>query len=504
MFYYCAAIVATSILLSVPSSCFASAAKSNGGGSIAGVSRVAAELPDDIERQIDEQTEHLPDEIRDKLREEIKERVEQQLGQLQAEQPAEVDSEDSESDAEPTESEEAQAPKEDKAEGKVEKPAADPLSDEAKKLRAETELIETRFKHKLAKYKEQIEEQRLMLEKTKIDRQLESDRLAAAKAAMSRERDRIKLETEIVKLQREHEAEKLQLELAKLEAQKKRIETEVAVEQAKERLEDRILGEEKYPDTPFEDGVLTVSIRRIELNGPIMQGAADYVCQRLDYFNNQSSKPIFLVIDNCPGGSAIEGMQIVQATKESRAPVHVVVKRFAASMAAIITTLADHSYCYPDAIILHHQASTSMQGNGRLLEDQRKMFDEISNRLIGEVAEKIGTTEEEFVEQMYANRASGDWDLFGDQAVERGWVGNIVTLVREDGIRTRPKGVRSTGIRRLVFEQGVQVPLPAGYLERYEAPMVEEIDAQGRPYVRLPSGGPFDAWLLYNPSGYYR
>ena len=498
MFYYCAAIVATSILLSAPYPSLASADEPMGNG------KVAVELPDDVERKIDEQTEHLPDEIRDKLREKIKERVEQQLSQVKSDKASEAESEDSESDA-TTEEKEGKESKQEKAGDKApEKPATDPLSEESKALRTETELIETRFKHKLAKYKEEIEGQRLMLEKSKIDRQLESDRLAAAKAAMSRERDRIKLETEIVKLQREHEAEKLQLELAKLEAQKKRIETEMAVEQAKERLEDRVLGDERYPDEPFNDGVLTVSVRRIELNGPIMQGAADYVCQRLDYFNNHSSKPIFLVIDNCPGGSAIEGMQIVQAIKESRAPVHVVVKRFAASMAAIITTLAEHSYCYPDAIILHHQASTSMQGNGRLLEDQRKMFDEISTRLIGEVAEKIGTSEEEFVEQMYANRASGDWDLFGDQAVERGWVGNVVTLVREDGIRTRPKGVRQTGVRRLLLEQGVQAPQPTGYLERYEAPLVEEVDAQGRPYVRLPSGGPFDAWLLYNPSGYYR
>ena len=84
--------------------------------------------------------------------------------------------------------------------------------------------------------------------------------------------------------------------------------------------------------------MLRVSLRRIELNGPIMSGAADYVCQRIHYFNNKSSKPIFIVIDNCPGGSVLEGFQIVQAMKNSKAPIHVVVKRFAASMAACITT----------------------------------------------------------------------------------------------------------------------------------------------------------------------
>lgn len=468
--------------------------------------QIVEDLPDDVERQIDEQTEHLPDEIRDDLRRQIKEAVSKKLAdegasedvaEEEADDAAEPQEDGDESDSDADEdSEESSEPEE--------KSASDALSDESKQLRAETELIEARFKHKLAKYKEEIEELRLMTEKMKIDRQLEAERLTEAKAARNRERDRLKLDNEIAKLEREHEAEKLQAELAKLEAEKKRIETELEVEGVKEKLEDRILGEEKYPETPFEDGVLTVSLRRIELNGPIMQGAADYVCQRLDYFNNQSDKPIFLVIDNCPGGSAIEGMQIVQAIKESNAPVHVVVKRFAASMAAIITTLAEHSYCYPDAIILHHQASTVMQGNGRVLEDQRKMFDEITKRLIGEVAKKVGLEQEEFIEQMYENRASGDWDLFGDHAAEKGWVGNVVTLVREDGVRNRPKGVRSSSINRIFLQNGEQPPEVSGYLERYEAPLVEQIDENGRTYVRLPSGGPFDAWLLYNPNGYYR
>lgn len=482
------------------------------GPAVSVVAQLAQELPDDVERQIDEQTEHLPDEIRDGLRTKIKEEVAKKLAAAaeaaNQEKPKTEDDAESQSEGEGESSEDKDKDKEEEASKESsepkEKSASDALSDESKQLRAETELIEARFKHKLAKYKEEIEELRLMTEKMKIDRQLEAERLTEAKAVQNRERDRLKLETEIAKLQREHEAEKLQAELAKLQAEKKRIETELEVEGVKEKLEDRILGEERYPDEPFKDGVLTVSLRRIELNGPIMQGAADYVCQRLDYFNNQSDKPIFLVIDNCPGGSAIEGMQIVQAIKESNAPVHVVVKRFAASMAAIITTLAEHSYCYPDAIILHHQASTVMQGNGRVLEDQRKMFDEITKRLIGEVARKIDLDQEEFIEQMYENRASGDWDLFGDQAAEKGWVGEVVTLVREDGVRSRPKGVRSSGFNQIIMGNGQQPLEVSGYLERYEAPLVEQVDERGRAYVRLPSGGPFDAWLLYNPNGYYR
>jgi ATP-dependent Clp protease protease subunit len=229
------------------------------------------------------------------------------------------------------------------------------------------------------------------------------------------------------------------------------------------------------------------------------------VCQRLDYFNNQSDKPIFLVIDDCPGGSAIEGFQIVQAIKRSKAQVHVVVKRMAASMAAIIATLADHSYCYPDALILHHQASAYLGGTGRDMEDQMRQFKEISHRLIGAVAKKLRMSEKEFVDQMYKNRSSGDWELFGDEAVDQGWVEHVATTIREEGVRTMPKGMRSSPTRFLIA--GEKAPANAqsnGYLERYEVQLKEELDAEGKRHVRLPRLSPLDAYLLYNPDGYYR
>ena len=43
---------------------------------------------------------------------------------------------------------------------------------------------------------------------------------------------------------------------------------------------------------------------------------------------------------------------------------------------------------------------------------------------------------------MYENRAEADWDLFGEQAVERKWVDHLVHEIREEGVRQRPKGAR--------------------------------------------------------------
>ncbi|MEN1786233.1 MAG: ATP-dependent Clp protease proteolytic subunit, partial [Bacteroidota bacterium] len=122
--------------------------------------------------------------------------------------------------------------------------------------------------------------------------------------------------------------------------------------------------------------------------------------------------------------------RIVKAIEASDAPVHVVVKSFAASMAAVITTLADHSYAYPNAIVLHHQMSAGVFGNMTDMEQRLEMLKEWEARLAVPVAEKMGITLEEFKAQMYENMASGDWVEFADKAVELKWVNQIVGEVR--------------------------------------------------------------------------
>ena len=117
-------------------------------------------------------------------------------------------------------------------------------------------------------------------------------------------------------------------------------------------------------------GELILSDRRIPLNGLITMATADDICARIDYYNNKNTEwPIFLVIDDSPGGSVMAGYKILKSMESSTAPVYVVVKSFAASMAAAITTLAPRSYAYPNAVILHHQISNGMMGN---LTEQRE------------------------------------------------------------------------------------------------------------------------------------
>jgi ATP-dependent Clp protease protease subunit len=468
----------------------------------------ADKLPEDLQKQIDKETEKLPEKIREKVRKQIYEVVSKELEAAAKEKSEEGDDEKKAEKSKADEKDKKPADSKDDAKGgKGTEAADDPTAKQVKKLREEVELQEAKFKHSVAMYEKQVEAQRLALEKLKIDRRLKTEQATEEQANLQQESERLRVEVELQKKKTEAEQLRIDSELAKLRAEKAKIEQSLLTEDFQEKLEERVLGEEKYPDEPFRDGVLRISLRRIELNGPIFNGAADYVCQRLDYFNNQSDKPIFLVIDDCPGGSAIEGFQIVQAMRKSKAPVHVVVKRMAASMAAIITTLADNSYCYPDALILHHQASAYLGGTGRDMEDQMRQFKEISHRLIGAVAKKLGLSEKEFVDQMYKNRSSGDWELFGDEAVKKGWVEHIATTIHEDGVRTMPKGLRLPPQQFFIFGgegSAAAGNAPQGYMERYEVQLKEEVDAKGKRYVQLPRISPLDAYLLYNPDGYYR
>ncbi len=241
-----------------------------------------------------------------------------------------------------------------------------------------------------------------------------------------------------------------------------------------------------YQASPFNDGVLTISDRRIALNDVIMEGTADFVTERIHYFNNQSAKdPIFIVIDRSPGGSVMEGYRIIKAMEASKAPIHVVVKSFAASMAATIATAAEHSYAYPNAILLHHQPSSISWGNLTQQDEQMEIFKEWARRLHATIAEKMGLSMDEFYTLMYEKNSDGDWQEFADEAQKLRWIGHIVTEIREEGIVKEPTD---------------KAPEPVWWFSKQNQTPPDPKNN----YVLLPRLKPFDFYFVYNPEGQYR
>ena len=180
----------------------------------------------------------------------------------------------------------------------------------------------------------------------------------------------------------------------------------------------------------------------------------------------------------------MEGYRIIKAMQASKAPIHVVVKSFAASMAAVITTMADKSYVYPNAIILHHQMSTMNWGNMTQLKEQLELAREWERRLHLPVAKKMGISLEEFRKKMYEKSSDGDWEEFGDKAVGYKWATDVVEEIDETGFLKNPD------------TQPAQ-PKQMFWLD-------EKADEKGQRYVNLPRLDPFDFYFIYNPDRYYR
>lgn len=302
-------------------------------------------------------------------------------------------------------------------------------------------------------------------------------------AAMRREAEELAIQNQLAVEKRKAEQMRAMDEQALVETEARKQAAQLQKRDGADKLRELVEAPMVYADEPLQDGVLTITDRRIDLNGPIVTGTADHVCDRIDYYNNlDAKKPIFLVIDNSPGGSVQQGYRIVKSIETSDAPVHVVVKSFAASMAATIATLAKHSYALPNAVILHHQMSSAAIGNMTDIEQEVQTLREWERRLAEPIARKMGITLDEFKARMYQAKKTGDWDEFADKAVQLKWIDRVVDDIREVSIRKKPADKPASPFWMFMMAR----------------------DESGKPYCKLPPLLPYDCYFMVNPRGFYR
>lgn len=370
------------------------------------------------------------------------------------------------------------------------------LEAEKKRLALENSLRSERIKAEMADMRSEIERTQIATEsaaklaalEVAKRRQVMEEELTVLRA----EEERLKLENAIANQQIDARMAQMRLQEAEFKIQKAELEMQVTKLQAElsrreksEILRDLAPEEQKYTTEPFADGVLVMSDRRIALNGLIIPYVADHVAERIDFFNNQSTEyPIFIVIDSSPGGSIMAGYKILKAMEGSQAPVYVVVKSFAASMAATITAMAERSFAYPNAVLLHHQMAWIGGGNLTQQREQLTEFEEWWKRIAAPVAEKMGFTLEEYIERMYEENSDGNWREFADVAQKYNWVDEIVNTIWDTSLDRNPDRF---GTKPVIVVS-----------------MEEKFDEDGMPYAVLPRLQPLDAYFLYNPDGYYR
>ena len=356
------------------------------------------------------------------------------------------------------------------------------LTDELSGLSAEQNRLKQNQDVNSAKLQAELAANKAELERAKVAEDMLDMKSRVKIANLKREQDQISAENGLAAEKRRAEQSKIIDEQMRATAMALTVTAQITNRDAEDKWRDAVNAPPTYTMEPFKDGVLTISDRKIELDGPIVTGTADNVCDRIDYFNNQDrTKPIFVVINNSPGGSVMQGYRILKAIETSDAPVHVVVRSFAASMAATIATLAPHSYAYPNAIILHHQMSGGAVGNMTDMEQELKTMQEWERRLAEPIAKKMGISLDEFKAKMYAAKKSGDWDEFADKALQLHWIDNIVNEIREEGIRKKPTENR----------------MPSWMF------MMKK-DDKGNTYMSLPPLEPYDCYFMINPRNFYR
>ncbi len=158
----------------------------------------------------------------------------------------------------------------------------------------------------------------------------------------------------------------------------------------------------RYPNSTYTQWISIyerLSIERIIfLSGNISDGLANSVVARLLYMDSEdSSKDIFLYI-NSPGGSVRAGLAIYDTMQCVKANITTIVVGMAMSMAAVIlaTGTKGKRYALPNAEIMLHQSSGSMQGQATDIEIEAKeilridrQINEILSRFTGQPIDKL-------------------------------------------------------------------------------------------------------------------
>lgn len=376
------------------------------------------------------------------------------------------------------------------------------LNAEREKIAAQIALEQTKLDEKLAPRRRALAELQIQMEEIKVRLDLAEAESRSkedpALVELRRLNEKLMVDYAISKNQTDIDGFKMRLEENSVRRKTSALALQMELQQKESEARSYAVGKAPaYPKDPLQGTKLVLSDRTIPLNGVITSKTADSVADRIAYFNNRDAEaPIFIVIDDCPGGSVMAGYKILKSMHGSKAPVYTVVKSFAASMAACITTLSKKSFAYPNAIILHHQLSVGVMGNLTQHRENVKELEEWWKRLADPVAAKMGISRDEFIARMYKEASTGDWNEFADDAQKLKWVDVIVDDIEETALLRHPD------TQQTQTPSSPQRITPGPPLT--ESGIVEDRDERGKPIAILPRLNPLDAYWMYNPDGYYR
>ena len=163
--------------------------------------------------------------------------------------------------------------------------------------------------------------------------------------------------------------------------------------------------------------------RILFLNTNIESTMANILTAQLLWLDQQSDKPINMYI-NSPGGSVIDGLQLIDTMNFINAPISTTCLGMAASMGAVILSCGEkgNRFALPHSRVMIHQASGGFNGKSEDVKTSYEQLLRCQKDIYEILSQNIGVDYEE-IERLCSN--TDKW-FIGREAIDLGIVDKIV------------------------------------------------------------------------------
>ena len=180
--------------------------------------------------------------------------------------------------------------------------------------------------------------------------------------------------------------------------------------------------------------ITLTKLNTASLNGPVTAGSVSEVMQKLQEVASQgeASDPIYLVL-NTPGGSVMDGLDLIQYMNSLRRPV-LVVANFAASMGFHILQHSSVRMVTPFSTIMSHRANGSFRGD--IPQQVNSRISHIT-QLVDKMDEHVvSRTSGKYNKESYMELIRDEYWSVGDNAIKDGFADEVVTLKCDDSLNS--------------------------------------------------------------------
>lgn len=194
-------------------------------------------------------------------------------------------------------------------------------------------------------------------------------------------------------------------------------------------LEPYVIEERNMPITSISVYSRLLMDRIVFLNTNIESTMANILTAQLLWLDQQSDKPINMYI-NSPGGSVIDGLQLIDTMNFINAPISTTCLGMAASMGAVILSCGEKGkrFVLPHSRVMVHQVSSGMSGTFSDMKIEFEQTERCKKDVYNILAKNIGKSYEEI--EILCDR--NNW-FIGQEAIDLGIADKVVETVKKEG-----------------------------------------------------------------------